>query len=38
MTETGSKYRKNTNGYHWGEGWREQQVQGMGLRDTNCYV
>ena len=28
------RYRKQTSGYQWGE----EQVWGMGLRDTNYYV
>ena len=31
-------YRKQTNGYQWGEGRGERQDRGMGLRDTNYYV
>ena len=32
------RYRKQTSGYQWGEGRGEEQVKGMGLRDTNYYV
>ena len=32
------RYRKQTSGYQWGEGRREGQDRGMGLRDTNYYV
>ena len=32
------RYRKQTSGYQWGEGRKEGQVKGMGLRDTNYYV
>ena len=32
------RYREQTSGYQWGEGRREGQDRGMGLRDTNCYV
>ena len=31
-------YRKQTSAYHWGEGRKEGQFGGMGLRDTNYYV
>ena len=32
------RYREQTSGYQWGEGSRERQDRGMGLRDTNYYV
>ena len=32
------RYRKKNSGYQWGEGRGEEQVKGMGLRDTNYYV
>ena len=32
------RYREQTNGYHWGEGWREVQDRGMLLIGSNCYV
>ena len=32
------RYRKQTCGYKRGEGRGEEQINGMGLTDTNCYV
>ena len=32
------RYRKQTTGYQRGEGRREGQIRGMGLRVTNHYV
>ena len=32
------RYRKQTSGYHWGEGRREGQDRGMGLKDINYCV
>ena len=29
---------KQTCGYQRGEGSEEEQVRGMGLKDTNCHV
>ena len=32
------RYRKQTCGYQWGEGSREGQERGRGLRGTNYYT
>ena len=32
------RYRKQPNGYPWGEGRGRGNTRGMGLRDTNYYV
>ena len=32
------RYREQTSGYQWGEGWREGQDRGMRLRGTNYYM
>jgi len=32
------KHIKQTSGYQRGEGSEEEQVRGMGLKDTNCHV
>ena len=32
------RHREQTSGYQGGEGSREGQYRGMGLRGTNCYV
>lgn len=29
------RYREQTNGYHWGEGRREGQYRGWGVKGTN---
>ena len=29
------RYRKETSGYQWGEGWEERQDRGKGLRGTS---
>ena len=37
-TEAAHRYRKQTSGYQVGQGRREGEIRGMGLRDTNYYV
>ena len=32
------RYKEQTSGYQWAEGWREGQDSGRGLRGTNDYV
>ena len=32
------KHRKQTSGYQRGEGSEEEQVRGMGVKDTRCHV
>ena len=32
------RYRKQTHGYHRGEGGRDGQIRNMGLSDTNYYT
>ena len=38
MTKQKQTQREQTSGYQWGEGKREGQDRGRGLRDTNYYV
>ena len=33
-----NRYKEQTNGYQWEEGWGKGQGGGRGLRGTNYYV